>query len=95
MGVLIFFSVVWVIAVVLVLVASLSVTAWHLRKAKLNLKGIADDLERIGSQAEPLETKLSSIGGEVEAIVGALGRVDGALGAIIGVVSGLLEPQKK
>lgn len=94
MGTLIFFSVVWVIAVVLVLVLSLSITAWNLRNARLNLKGIADDLERIGSQAEPLETKLDSIGNEVEAIVGALGRVDNALGAVIGVVQKLLAPVK-
>lgn len=94
MGVLVVLSIVWVVAVVLALVVALGGTAWNLWRARANLAGIADDLERIADQAEPLETKLTGIGGEVEAIVAALGRVDGALGAIVDVVKGLLEPRK-
>lgn len=94
MSALIVLSVIWAGAVVLVLVVALGTTAWHLNRARRNLKGIADDLERIGVQAEPLEAKLTSVGAEVEAIVGALGRVDKALGGILDVVAGLLAPTK-
>lgn len=94
MTALIVFSLVWVVAVVLVLVLALGATAWNLRRARHNLHGIADDLERIGQQAQPLEAKLTSVGSEVEAIVGALGRVDGALGAVLDVVAGLLAPNR-
>lgn len=94
MSALIVLSVVWAGAVVLALVIALGTTAWNLNRARRNLRGIADDLERIGSQAEPLEAKLTSVGTEVEAVVGALGRVDHALGSILDAVAGLLVPKK-
>lgn len=94
MTTLVVLSLIWTVLVVLALVAALGTSAWNLRRARHNLAGIADDLEQIGRQAQPLEAKLESVGTEVEAIVAALGRVDTALGNVLDVVAGLTAPLK-
>jgi septal ring factor EnvC (AmiA/AmiB activator) len=94
MTALVAFTVVWAVLVVLALATALGATAWKLRQARLNLKGIADDLERIAEQTGGLEPKLAALGAEVEAIVGALSRVDKALGSVLDVVGELLAPKR-
>lgn len=86
-------SLIWVIAVTLVLAVTVIGTALALRRAKGHLKGVADDLELIAQRAGPLEPKLTSIGENLGGVAGSLTRVDVGLGQILGVVGGLLEKQ--
>lgn len=94
MTILVVLSLVWTAVVVLALVAALGTTAWNLRRARTNLAGIADDLERISTQAEPLESALNGIGDKVEVIVAALARVDTALADVGSVLDRLKIPQR-
>lgn len=84
-------SLIWVVAVVLVLAVTVIGTALALRSAKNHLKGVADDLELIAQRAAPLEPKLSSIGQNLGGVAGSLTRVDAGLGQILGVVGGLIQ----
>lgn len=86
-------TLIWAVAVVLVLAVTVIGTALALRRAKGHLKGVADDLELIAERAGPLEPKLSSIGQNLNGVAGSLTRVDAGLGQILGVVGGLLESQ--
>lgn len=94
MTVLIVLSVVWAALVVLALAPVLALTGWKLSRTRIHLSGIADDLERIAVQAQPLDGKLEAVGDEVEAIVGALSRVDASLADIQDVIRRALAPQK-
>ncbi|MDX2007869.1 MAG: hypothetical protein SFU83_21725 [Meiothermus sp.] len=83
-------TIVWVAAVVLVLAVAVIGTGIALRRARIHLEGVADDLERVAEQAKPLEPKLASILGELQGLAGSLVRVDAGLGKILEVVGGLL-----
>lgn len=83
-------TIVWVAAVVLVLAVAVIGTGIALRRARIHLEGVADDLERVAEQAKPLEPKLASILGELQGLAGSLVRVDAGLGKILQVVGGLL-----
>ncbi len=83
-------TIVWVAAVVLVLAVAVIGTGIALRRARLHLEGVADDLEKVAQQAKPLEPKLASIFGELQGVAGSLIRVDAGLGKILEVIGGLV-----
>ncbi|WP_337869586.1 hypothetical protein [Meiothermus sp.] len=83
-------TIIWVAAVVLVLAVAIISTGIALRRARLHLEGVADDLEKVAQQAQPLEPKLASIFGELQGLAGSLIRVDAGLGKILEVIGGLV-----
>lgn len=83
-------TIVWVAAVVLVLAVAVISTGLALRRARLHLGGVADDLEKVAEQAKPLEPKLASIMGELQGLAASLLRVDAGLGKILQAIGGLV-----
>lgn len=67
-------------AIVLVLAGYLIAIAWALAAAKSNVREIADGLEAIEEDTEPLGEKIAVIGDAVNQLVGGFEAVDGNLG---------------
>lgn len=67
-------------AVVLVLAGYLIAIAWALAAAKSNVRKIADGLEAIAEDTEPLREKIPVIGDAVNQLVVGFEAVDGNLG---------------
>ena len=83
MTVLITLTLIWVTVLVLALVVYLTGTAVHLHRARGHLAGVADDLEKIAQQCEPLTDKVTNVGSGVSDLALELTRVDDALGSVL------------
>lgn len=83
-------TIIWVAAVVLVLAIAVISTGIALRRARLHLQGVADDLEKVAEQTRPLEPRLVAILGELQGVAASLTRVDAGLGRILEVARGLV-----
>ncbi|HUF38230.1 MAG TPA: hypothetical protein VMN57_06895 [Anaerolineales bacterium] len=71
-----------ILIVVLVLVVYLVGIIVHLRRANRSLYELADGLDRIRQDTQPLEGKLTTINGALSSLLEGLSAVNGHLGAV-------------
>lgn len=71
--------------VVLALAGYLIAIAWALMQARRSIAAIADGLEVVARQTQPLPEKLTTINGALTRLLGGLRVADGEMGRIAGV----------